>query len=343
VLSTISPALHAQAAYYRSAIQLTNMLEGKDSLDLCKAVLAVEGAYYDGRLNEEAFLAQLDYYARFCRGILASGNIQYMGREDERVKTTCQEEIAAETQCAVFTFMADSIPVQVTADSIGYHLPFSYNYDDYTGNKDWSNMFVTTLMQTGKGNCHSMPLLYKLIMDRLGQESWLALAPNHLYIKAYSKQTNWYNIELTCGDCPTDAWLMASGYIHLDAVRNGIYMDTLSVRQSVALCLTDLAQGYMHKYGIRNGHFILQCLNTALKYYPHYINALLLKADIITALYQESPSPQGKEKIDALYSRIHQLGYRRMPEKMYLRWLHSLKEEYSQRHSIQRMIKDRVQ
>ncbi len=50
--------------------------------------------------------------------------------------------------------------------------------------KLWSNMFVSTLIATGKGNCHSMPLLYKLIMDELGEKCWLALAPNHMYIKS---------------------------------------------------------------------------------------------------------------------------------------------------------------
>ena len=66
-------------------------------------------------------------------------------------------------------------------------------------------------------------------MDELGEKCWLALAPNHMYIKAKTQHIGWYNIELTTGDFPTDAWLMASGYIHLDAVRNGIYTDTLSL------------------------------------------------------------------------------------------------------------------
>ena len=87
-----------------------------------------------------------------------------------------------------------------------------------------------------------MPLLYKLIMDKLGEKCWLSLAPNHMYIKAWNKRAGWYNIELTCADFPTDAWLTASGYIHLDAIRNGIYMDTLSVQQSIALCLTDIVR-----------------------------------------------------------------------------------------------------
>ena len=216
-------------------------------------------------------------------------------------------------------------------DSVYYHLPFGYNADDFAGEKNWSNMFVSTLMATGKGNCHSMPLLYKLIMDELGEKCWLALAPNHMYIKAKTQHIGWYNIELTTGDFPTDAWLMASGYIHLDAVRNGIYTDTLSLKQSVALCLTDLAQGYMRKYGIGNRKFIEDCCNTTLKHYPNYINALLIKAELLTKQYRHLDNKECeeakklKEKMDDAYAHIHRLGYRKMPEEMYRKWLKSIK------------------
>ena len=136
---------------------------------------------------------------------------------------------------------------------------------------------------------------------------------------------------MTTGDFPTDAWLMASGYIHLDAVRNGIYTDTLSLKQSVALCLTDLAQGYMHKYGIGNRKFIEDCCNTTLKHYPNYINALLIKAELLTKQYRHLDNKECeeakklKEKMDDAYAHIHRLGYRKMPEEMYRKWLKSIK------------------
>ncbi len=34
------------------------------------------------------------------------------------------------------------------------------------------------------------------------------------------------NTELTSRSFPTDAWIMATGYISPDAVRSGIYLDT---------------------------------------------------------------------------------------------------------------------
>ncbi len=45
-----------------------------------------------------------------------------------------------------------------------------------------------------------------------------------------------------------------------------------------------------------------------------------------------------RKDIDTLYAHIHQLGYRSMPKEMYLKWLSSLKNEYSERHRIRRIM-----
>ena len=192
-----------QSLYDDAYSQVESMLSEKDSLDFKKAVFLTENAYFENWLDEEAFNAYIQSNTSLCRGVMASGDIIYPETDKEK----------ATAQCAVFVFMTDSIPVD-TEDGVVIHTPFTYNFDDFAGQKDWSNMFVSTLMQTQKGNCHSLPYLYKIIMDELGQDCYLSLAPNHIYIKANNKRAGWYNIELTCGDFPTDAWLMASGFIH---------------------------------------------------------------------------------------------------------------------------------
>jgi len=75
-----------------------------------------------------------------------SGNIIYTEKDKDNV--SCQ--------CAVNFLMTDSIPVLI-GDKIAIHPPFIYNHEDCAGQKDWTNTFVTTLMQTNKGNCHSLP------------------------------------------------------------------------------------------------------------------------------------------------------------------------------------------
>ncbi|MDU1891755.1 MAG: hypothetical protein E6767_13800 [Dysgonomonas sp.] len=310
----ISINVNAQQTYYTEALSdISSMLTKKTPLDFKKAVYLTENAYYNGNLDENKFNDNIDLYTAISKNIMSTGNIEY---------SECDKDIAM-AQCAVFIFMTDTGLISVGKDIIG-SIPFSYNYDDYAGQKDWSNMFVSTLMLTQKGNCHSLPYLYKMIMDKLGQQSSLALAPNHIYIKVNNKKVGWYNIELTNSDFPTDAWLMASGYVHIDAIRNGVYMRALSDKESVAMTLVDLAQSYQAKYGTEDGQFIIQCCDAALAHFPNYINALLLKGEILTELYTQSSEGALFNELNTLYTQIHTLGYRKMPSEMYMNWLKSL-------------------
>ncbi|WP_278508252.1 hypothetical protein [Bacteroides nordii] len=225
-----------------------------------------------------------------------------------------------------YRMMTDTIPVAVSDTTLLYHLPFQYNFDDYAGSKEWSNMFVSILMSTHEGNCHSLPLFYKLLTEELGERSWLALAPNHAYIKLHNEADGWYNVELTSGQFPTDVWIKASGYIHTDAIRSGVYMDTLSLKSTVAICMIDLAEGYKHKFSSDyDPEFILKYCNCTLEAFPNYINALLLKAETLLEIFTRTKDEELYRDVEKLYTYIHQLGYRKMPDEMYLEWLQSLR------------------
>jgi hypothetical protein len=191
------------------------------------------------------------------------------------------------------------------------------------GKEDWTKTFVSKLLVTHQGNCHSLPYLYKILADEMGAKAWLSLAPNHIYIKNQSQKISWYNTELTSATFPIDAWLMASGYITYESVVNRVYMDTLGVKQSLALCLVDLAQGYQRKQVNYNPDFALKCVDLALQYYPQYINALLLKADILKQLSvnKAQQDSQTTQELIGICDKIYDLGYREMPESMYLEWL----------------------
>ena len=292
------------------------MLLNKDSLNFKEAVYMVENTYFNNALDKGLFDDAIITYKSICKGISQSGDITYAEKDKD----------IAMIQCAVFVFMTDTTSVLMDNNLIK-DIPFSYNNNDFAGQKDWTNMFVSTAMQTKIGNCHSMPYLYKIIMDELGYKSYLALAPNHIYIKANNKKVGWYNIELTCGDFPTDAWYAASGYIHTDAIRNGIYMRALTDKEAVAMTLVDLAQGYQAKFGMEDGSFIIKCCDTALEHFPKYINAMLLKAEILTELYRQSNDEELFSQMTELYTKIHTLGYRKMPQQMYMNWVNSLSTE----------------
>ncbi len=293
--------------------ELNDMLTGNKTIDFKRAVFITENAYFGDALDYDDFLNIINNYTSLAKGIIKARNLQYNEKDKEKISA----------YAAVFSIMQDTTEILLDSNVIEYHLPFTYDFEDYFGVEDWSQMFVTKLLLTHNGNCHSLPILYKILVEELGERAYLSLAPNHMYIKLQSKKLGWYNTELTSGIFPIDAWLMASGYIHLSAIQNGIYMDTLSQKQSVALCMVDLAQGYQRKFDTDN-EFVLKCCDTALEYYPNFVNALLLKAETIL---QSNTTEKDLQELKILYQKIHNLGYRKMPEKMYLEWLVSLKEE----------------
>jgi hypothetical protein len=233
---------------------------------------------------------------------------------------------------SIFSVLHDTVYAVFDSSLVGIE-PFHYDWDDPSGNLDWSKMFVTKLLNTHKGNCHSLSYLYKILADELGSKCWLALAPNHIYIRNYSKGIGWYNTEMTSGLFPTDAWIAMTGYVSTDAIRSGVYMDTLSNQQSIALCLLDLAKGYQFQTHNYCDGFILKCCNRVLKYHPVNPQALLLKAEILQELYLRQNTSNMEEasktyaEMEKAYITLAKLGYREMSEKMYQQWLKSLNEQ----------------
>lgn len=319
---------------YQSAFsEIISMLDGTQPASFKRAVFEVENAYLDGMLDWEAFQQELDLLTGLAWQVMQTRKLNYDGRDKSTV----------ETHAALFTVMTDTLAVLLNNEVSVKHLPFRYDFEDVFGRSDWSQMFVTKLLTTRTGNCHSLPYLYKILSEDMNVPAHLALAPNHVYIKLRNEQSGWYSTELTSGQFPIDAWILASGYVHIDAIRNGIYMEALTTRQSLALMLVDLAIGYERKTAGMDPDFVIDIIEKALEYDPNSINALLLKAKTFSKKLQRDmmklgfktleeikrdiPVKEKVRKVERLYSKIHNLGYRQMPEEMYIVWLHSLEKE----------------
>jgi hypothetical protein len=319
--------------YTKAYDRINKMLSGEEPLSFVNAVFSTEDAYYEGKLNTDIFNQKLEILLQMITYISNPNLIEYEGKDKDFITQ----------HAAIFRVMTDSVFIAIDSATTLIHLPYVYNFEDAWGHDDWTKMFVSKLMVTGNGNCHSLPYLYKILADELGVPCHLAFAPNHIYIKIYSQKTGWYNTELTSATFPIDAWIMASGYVTLDAIQNGLYMDTLGNKQSVANCLVDLAQGYQRKYSKENPEFVIKCCNTALKYHPANVNAMLTKSEAQKFYIQlqmkkhNIKKPQdifSDNEIKAMYAemektyvKLYELGYRRMPEEMYLQWINLLKNE----------------
>jgi len=303
-----------------SYILLNKMIADQNNYSFKKAVFSVESAYLDGNLDTIAINKQIKFLQNLSLSLIDGRFLSYQEKDKEKVNKWA----------SVFQVMCDTIPLNIN-DQIYKYEPFGYDFNDVFGHKTRENLFVSKLLQTRKGNCRSLPYLYKILCEEIGAEANLALAPNHVYIKHQSLKDGWYNTELTSGIFPIDAWIMASGFVHIDAIANGVYMKALNNNESIALVLIDLADNYNAKFPYNDGSFVLKCCETALREYPNFVAALILKAETHYYQIQKEPNQEKQnlflKNVEKEYANIHNIGYRNMPENQYLDWLISLKTE----------------
>jgi len=295
--------------------EVHKMLKGESQLDFKKAVFLSENAFYGGKLDYKTFCQRIDdIEVQINRLINEKGVANHvMGK-----------------QFAIFSYMMEP-------SKFNNFQKISYNFEDFLGNKDWASMFVTKLLETKQGNCHSLPYLYKILSEEIKAEAYLALAPNHMYIKIKDDKGMWVNIELTNGGLPRDVWIMSSLSITTEAIKSGTYMEALTLKESVSLCLYDLALNYQSQFG--HDDFGLKCCDTLIKYYPHCIYGYMVKSEILveqrkTLLLANSNQRipeiiQLEKTITGLYNQIDKMGYKDMPKEQYEQWVKDVENERS--------------
>ena len=326
----IAQSLTPLDIYNRAYEKLEAMMEGEAPLNFKHAVFISENAFFNDSLSYQTYLDEITSLADIGHMLLSS--IKLNGYKKADSLNVIKNNV-------IFLLMKDTLWLT----SHRRILPYEYDFTEFFGEKDHSRMFVTKLLDTEKGNCHSLPYLYKILAEEFNAKCWLSLAPNHIYIKNRCKQLGWYNTELTSGTFPTDAWIAASGYVMLEAIQNGVFMDTLSLKQSIGLTIYDLAKGYERKTKNYSDGFIVKCCNIVLKHHSNNVNAMILKAEVLKKQLEIFTINSGKTEIKEilhideakrkyaamkeLYVRALKLGYREIPEKMYLQWLASVKDQ----------------
>jgi hypothetical protein len=316
VFSAVFSQQSVKEKYEVSFKKLDSILKRNGSFK--DAVFITETTYYDDDHKANNFYQEIEKYKSIISAWMKNNSLQNYNAPDSN---------NLNLNFAVYHFLKGTITAKTSLGVGVVNYPFTYDFEDFEGQRDWSNMFVTKLINSHKGNCHSLPYLYKILADELGATCWLSFAPNHIYIKNRSQKAGWYNTELTSGTFPVDAWIATSGYVPIEAIRNGIYMDTLSNQQAIAQCILDLAKGYEFKTKNYQDDFILKCCDLVLQYHPVNVQAILFKAETLKQVYLRTKSQTTYKEMESLYSKLVMLGYREMPEKMYMQWLRSAIEQ----------------
>jgi len=313
--------------------EMHQMLKDEIPISFKRAVFLTENAYLENQITYEEFQKAIDALTNLTKAVVASDGLDYNKKDRKQVLLAG----------SIYRVMKDTLVIESPANGASFKkYPYTYDTADFWGAKDWTKMFVTKLLYTQTGNCHSLPVLYKILADELGAEAYLSLTPNHTYIKQWNDKTGWYNTELTSGRFPYDAEIKNNIYIKHEAIVDGVYMDTLTVKENISYAITDLVQGYIKKFGYDDIETPLRWLDAALVYYPDFPNAIILKSELLKKRYEKLAVEKGeknvlkpkdielKEKFEELeksYYSVHQVGYRRMPIEMYLNWLYKVRKD----------------
>ncbi len=310
------PDHYESEKYFWSTLDsISAMLEGRRPLNFKSSVYQVENAFLENRLDERIFDQQIFEMTRYCRFLQNVHSHDYHESDSSEFMANA----------AIYSFLADTIRFASANDNF-FLTPPNYDFEDPGGNREWTNMFVSKLLATGKGNCHSLPYLYKILADESGTPAWLSLAPNHVFIRSKSVRCGWYNTELTSKSFPDDSWMVASGYIHSNAMRNGMFLDTLSSKEAIALTLADLAMGFRAKYRSGDGRFILQACRLALADFPDCLPARLLEVETEVELLasrcdgNRACEPEEWDSVAKKCMEIYRDGYRPVPESLQKKW-----------------------
>lgn len=243
--------------FEKSYRELLEMFDEKIPYSLKRAEFLVENAFYDDTMDYDKFCHDIDSIVNVLKRFIDVNNFR-------RYKTA--------PNFAIFEYFTKS-------SIMNGNRRFSYDFDDPMGQKDFSIFFVSRLIKTHKGQCTSMPLLYKILCDELGGHSALAFGSMHLYIKHIGEDGRWVNVELTHGGFVRDVWMMETMNISTEAIRNGIFMCALSKKETIGFMLMQLARAYQRKYNSYD-FFVERCINSVLCQLPSFCDALVLKLNL---------------------------------------------------------------
>lgn len=318
--------LKQSKTFYNAFNQLNDMLSNKKQASIANAYFSIESAYGDTYLSEKEYNKQLTQSADFIKQWLIENG--YKPNKNEDLHYGLQQ------------FMKDTLTISIkqpenNAVKTMKHTPFTYDYNDFKAEKDHRNYFITKCLATGTGQCNSLPGTYLAIAEKLGAKTFLIFAPQHSFVKYPDSKGALHGYEPTSNWKISDKWYVENLGILPEAIRSGIYLDTLNKQMIIANCMLDLAFAYMKKFGAADGKFVTECINTAMQYYPrkNNITAYFLRSSLLAHQLDNLLRTNGimdikdmnkvkgaKELYVALMQNeelIQKLGYQQMPEAIY--------------------------
>lgn len=303
--------------YNQAYLEMADMLDGKTSLSIKRAVFLTEWAYLDGGLDYDEYCHGIDTVANFLRRFIAVNGLQ-------QYKTA--------GNYALFEYFTQPY-------SGNGHRPFTYDYEDFGGSDDLTKLFVSKVMRTHSGQCRGLPMYYKVLAEAIGAEAYISFAPQHLFIRHRDEMepNKWVNIELTTQSLSREIFYIERFNISDEAIRNKVYLYPLTDKETIAYLLSEmLVTGYLRKYNDYDD-LVWLCAVKSLEHYPQNISALQVKANMVNILLMEHLAANGNRmdgharELDAWWNEIAEgikaLGWSGMDYDLYEKLLRETGDE----------------
>ncbi|MBD9624011.1 hypothetical protein IB279_13770 [Ensifer sp. ENS06] len=202
--------------------------------------------------------------------------------------------------------------------------PFEYDLTDPLGDT-LANRKLSRYLETRRGNCVTMPILFQLLGERLGLRVTLAEAPLHLFVKYTDDDGKEWNLETTSGGGFTrDVWYRQKLPMTDRAVEIGTYLRPLSREELIATMAAYLVEHYLSSGDYRKAAASADVL---LGHYPNSAYLLtkkgtayyrLLQSEVVSKYKRMEDMPLAmREKADTWYlenvsafERAEALGWR---------------------------------
>lgn len=304
-------------------------------------------------LAENAYLQDQVSYGDFCKDI--ANRVAAIRRH---LLPQSGELTPKMLRSALFRFLTDTTVVTGKDGQPLYtYYPIRYDFQDPMGQQNRGQLMVTKLLATNSGQCHSMPLYYKILAEELGVEAFIAYAPMHTYIMHPNQGGKWSHLELTVGSYITPQAILRSGAINAEALKSQIYLRPCTQRETMLQCLGNLAGYYEGLFG--QGHrdeFVERCGDLSLSYQPHNLCALQIKHNVSLVRlaryaksqgFERAPTPQEyqanpklrtlHEEFQSWQTKLDAIGFVAWSDREYASWRRLLDDDQYREKTIQRM------
>lgn len=120
-----------------------------------------------------------------------------------------------------------------------YYRVHLVQYDKTPGAREkQENFFINGILDSKRGQCVTLPMLYMVIAQRLGYPVYAVMAPEHTFLRFTDPTLKEQNIDLSSGaGYSSDAEYAYKLNISAQGIKSGAYLRTLTKRQYLGVLL----------------------------------------------------------------------------------------------------------